>query len=669
MPTESHHKEKSQEPQNKTEPSPLSSPPHALSNRSKLKWVVFGLVLLILLYFVAEYIQKVVLRPPVLFGSVLHENSDPFDGAIVSANGKLAMTRPDGKFQIEAKKTDTLTISAVGYSSTTILGEELVATLTKLPTANARVMVVDREYYAVEKALVVRLDPNTSAPVDERITDSEGIATFSDILSGQAAFVVLHPDYGMAWIETTVESGGSPRPVVQLTPLQGDEMSNERFIKAVYAQEENPLRADSTGYESRDEIIYQIDDAAKIADGKFEVSLRSRTMVAVSFSHQTLVNYINRRHQLEQQYQSRGEGDYTILEVDRIRQALLKEGYITPVTAIRIVPKFTDTSFEIDPAVQYGFDSQTGAPNYIAASVDEIRQNQYEITILGMDNASEVMGFIERIRAQTPDGGISSVTGWSQFPTTDFIKQNGGRISMEFDFSNNCCTVTNVEISSQNTQPNPITVKDLHNTQTSYTFRPSIAEKHGAGYLGLERDQTEFEKFMKSNPKLEITNPNGQKVSLFDIETPQPDDAPPGFLGEFFNDNSEARRMFLNGDPNYVKKWRDYLGTKVYDAVQKGKTSPADIRNEIIRKLGLPPRYFEPLGFPSGQGRGYGTGSTAPSSGGNSSNDASDTQSGSGGSSTGKEQTGNGAIPGTGQPTGSGSNPGCPEGARYTCSR
>lgn len=656
MPTESHHKEKPQEPQNKTESSPSSSPPRILPKRSKLKWLALGLVLLILLYFVAEYIQKVVLRPPVLFGSVLHENSDPFDGAIVSVNGKLAMTRPDGKFQIEAKKTDTLTISAVGYSSTTILGEEIVATLTKLPTGNVRVMAVDGEYKVVEKALVIRLDPNTSAPVDERVTDNDGIATFSDILSGQAAFVVLHPDYGMAWIETTVESGGSPRPVIQLTPLQGDEISNRSFIKAVYAQEESPLRANSTGYESRDEIIYQIDDAAKIADGKFEVSLRSRTMVAVSFSRQTLENYINRRFQLEQQYQSRGEGNYTIIEIDRIRQALIKEGYITPVTAIRIVPKFTDTSFEIDPAVQYGFDSQTGAPNYIAASVDEIRQNQYEITILGMDNTSEVMGFIERMRAQSPDGGLSSVTGWSQFPTTDFIQQNGGKIKMEFDFSNNCCTVTNVEISSQNTQPNPITVKDLHNAQTSYTFRPSIAEKHGAGYLGLRRDQTEYEKFIQSNPKLEITNPSGRKVSLLDIEAPLPDEAPAAFLGEFFGDSSEARKMFMNGDPNYVKKWQDFLGMQLYDEIRKAETSSTDIRNEIIRKLGLPPRYFEPLGFPSGQGRDYGTGSTAPGSG-------------SGGSSTGNEQTGNGTNSTSGQTTGSGSNPGCPEGATFTCSR
>ncbi|MEK7543383.1 MAG: hypothetical protein AAB557_00780 [Patescibacteria group bacterium] len=664
-------KELHEEPQKKPEPTPSPPLSQKLLKNSKLKWFGLGLVLLIGIFLLVDYIRKDVLRPPVLFGSVLHENSDPFDGAIVSANGKLAMTRPDGKFQIQAKQTDTLTISAIGYSPTTILGKEIVATLTKLPTANARVMVVDGEYNVVEKALVIRLDPNTSAPVDERITNKEGSVTFSDILSGQAAFVVLHPDYGMAWIESAVESGGYTRPVIQLTPLQGDKIGKNGFFKTAYAKAEYPLQPESTGYELREELIYQFSDVSKIANEKLLVSLKTQTMVAVSFSRKTLADLINRRLEIERQFQSEGRGDYTYEEGNRIRQILLEQGYITPVTAIRIVPTFTDTSFEMESAIRYGYDPKTGAPLYTAASVNKITQNQYEVEILGMDNASEVMGFIERMRAQTPGGGITSVTGWSQFPTTDFIKQNGGRVSMEFNFSNNCCTLTNLEISSNTTQANQITVKDLRNKENSYTYKPSRGETSA-----LQPDVTDFEKFMQSNPRLEITNPYGQKVSLFDIETPVPNEAPPGFLGDFFEDSNEARKMFMNGDPNYFKKWRDYLGMKVFDAVRQGKSSPMDIRNEIIRKLGLPPRYFEPLGFPTGSGSNYRTGSSITGDDGNSFDNpysdeapATNTDSGSGDSSTGNEQTGSGASSNSGSTTGSSENTGCPEGATFTCSR
>ncbi len=673
MPTESTSKELHEEPQKKPELMLSPSLSKKLLKNSKLKWFGLGLLLLIGIYLLVDYIQKDVLKPSVLFGSVLHENSDPFDGATVSTNGKLAMTRPDGKFQIEAKKTDTLTVSAIGYKTTTILGEEIVATLTQVPTADVRVVVVDGEYNAVEKALVVRLDPNTSAPVDERVTDAEGSATFNDILSGQAAFVVLHPDYGMAWIETAVESGGYTRPVVQLTPLQGDEITNNRFIKTAYAQEKNSLRADPTGYESREELIYQFSDVSKIADEKLLVSIQTRTMVAVSFSRQTLANYINARFEVERTSSMSNEEYAVYSESNKIRQILIEQGYISPVTAIRIVPKFANTSYEIEGAIRYGYDPKTGAPLYTAASVDEITQNQYEVKILGMDNTAEVMGFIERMHAQAPNGQMSSVSGWSQFPTTDLIRQNGGKISMEFDFSNNCCTITNFEISSKNTQPNQISVKDLRSKDTSFTYRPLSGAR---SFSGLQRDMTDFEKYMQSNPRLEITNPYGQKVSLLDIETPEPNEAPPEFLGKFFDDSSEARRMFLNGDPNYAKKWKDYLGTKVYDAVQKGKSSPADIRNEIIRKLGLPPRYFEPLGFPSGFGRDYGTGSSTSGGGENSySNPVSDegpatnADGGSGDGSTGNDQTGSGANSDSGQTSGPAKNTGCPEGATFTCSR
>ncbi len=550
------------------------------------------LVLMLAVYLVADYIKKDVLKPDVTYGSVLHVNGDPFDGAFVSANGKLTATTPDGKFQIAAQETDTLTVSAFGYEPTTILASEIVATLNPLPLASARVVVVDPNYHELENALVVRLDPNSSAPLEERITESDGSALFLDILSGQAMFVVLHPDYGIGWVETALNPTGYVRPIVQLQPMAGKEVSilKPSFINPALAQESRtPQKSDPNAVQSRFDLVYEFGDAYQTGDNTFEVSLQVRTTVAASYNQDRLREYISQRRRLELESKAERGADYGYFTYDdhaRIQQQLIEKGYISPVTTFKIIPKSTRTDFEIDKAFQYEYDYDTGKSHPIGATVDEIRQNLYEVHILGMDNAAEVIGFIDKLHTQAPNGQMQSLTGWSQFPAArDFIRQNGGKIKMELDFSNNCCSITNFEISSNNTVPNPITIQDTRNPEISYTFNPYISPLFGQFSGEVSPDITQLQQFKRDNPRLEFTATDGRRVSLLDIPVPDPNYAPADFMLGFFDNPGDARNQFSSHNSLYKERWQQYLGIKLHNWLLESETVATSMYDEIVAKM------------------------------------------------------------------------------------
>lgn len=596
MPKEATASDKKISPQSKSETIATSSLVKKVPKNPVFKRLAFILiplsVLLLAVYLVADYIKNDVLKPDITYGSVLHENGDPFDGAFVSANGKLTATAPDGKFQIAAQKTDTLTVSAFGYEPTTILASEIVATLTPLPLASARVVVVDPENHELENALVVRLDPNSSAPLEERVTDSDGSALFLDILSGQVMLVVLHPDYGIGWVETALNPKGFARPIVQLQPVAGEEVSilKPSFIKPALAQgTRTPQASGPNAVQSRFDLVYELGDAYQTGDNTFEVALQVRTTVAASYNQDKLREYISQRRQLEQESKAERGADYGYFTYDdhtRIQQQLIEKGYISPVTTFKIIPKSTKTDFEIDTAFQYEYDYDTGKSHPIGTTVDEIRQNLYEVHILGMDNAAEVMGFIDKLHAQAPNGQMRSLTGWSQFPAArDFIKQNGGKIKMELDFSNNCCSITNFEISSNNTKPNPITIQDIRNPEISYTFKPYISSPFGQFGGEVGQDTTQLQQFKSDNPRLEFTATDGRRVSLLDIPVPDPDYAPADFMLGFFDNPGDAGNQFSSHNSLYNERWQQYLGMNLHNWLLESETVATSMYDEIVAKM------------------------------------------------------------------------------------
>src|SRR3989344_3479049 len=179
----------------------------------KKKWLFIGggVLLLLLVGIITNIFSKtssdnVLPSEPqegesIVAGTVSDEQGNPVDGARVVGKNHMVATAPDGTFVIPAKTDENLTASAFGYESTTASASNPDVQLTVLAGGTVRISVIDKDRNPLEDSLVVRLDPNTGAPVSEAITDQYGSAFFADIPSGQAAFIVLRPGYGVGWAE------------------------------------------------------------------------------------------------------------------------------------------------------------------------------------------------------------------------------------------------------------------------------------------------------------------------------------------------------------------------------------------------------------------------------------------------------------------------------------
>jgi len=654
-------------------PTPSSTPPKKFKI-PRLRWIALGIILIVVAVLVVDYIRVDVLRTPVVFGKILDENGEPFDGAKIVGNGKIAVTRPDGIFRIDAKKDDPLTVSAFGYTSTVITGNEPAALLERLPPANIRVVVVDPEYNRLSDALVVRLDPNTSAPVEELITDSDGGVTFVDILSGQAVFVALHPDYGMGWVETAVEVGGYARPVVQLQKIQVNESKKNadtrKLIKSAYAQNDDErwwhLKRDPTGgLEVRADTWYEFTDVREVGDNLYDVSVDSITMTGVSFNSYRLKQYIE---------ESKLNNFYHNMSTDkadsqRIHKALMEKGFISPIQTVRIVPTFRDTSYEIEPGVVYGYDPATGKPKHTAMSVDERTQSQYRVEIRDVSNA-ETMAFIERYNAKAKDLNDPSktfvVTSWAELPMAEsFVQKNGGAVKIESPHMTVCCKGPRSEVSSNNTKPSSITTYAIDNNKLSYIYNPVTNESR--------YDYTASQNALNANPRLEYKDKNGQTRSLLDIDAPDPVEAPGDFLNNYYESKDQASNAFFEDDPQYNKRWHMYLADKLHNWLEKSSRSSTDFKDEIVRELGLDRAYGEYRGIkPTGYKSPLDTSSnTSTNSYTDDWNSTIDDEVGSGEETTEEippeeEITVTPETP-TKQPSSDTSS--CPPGAQFTCSR
>ncbi|MBI4130757.1 carboxypeptidase regulatory-like domain-containing protein, partial [Candidatus Roizmanbacteria bacterium] len=223
----------------------------------KKKWLFIagGVLLLLLVGIMANTSSKtssdnfLPSEPPegesIVSGIISDEQGNPVDGARVVSKNHMVATAPDGSFAIPAENDENLTVSAFGYESTTVSASNPDVRLTTLAGGTVRISVIDTDRNPLEDSLVVRLDPNTGAPVSEAITDQYGSVFFADIPSGQAAFIVLRPGYGFGWTELAVAPSSTEQHVIVLPEIsEGKELSSSSDwwpIKPIYAQERDGL--------------------------------------------------------------------------------------------------------------------------------------------------------------------------------------------------------------------------------------------------------------------------------------------------------------------------------------------------------------------------------------------------------------------------------------------
>lgn len=557
---------------------------HKALNRPKLKWLILGFVLLIGVILAADYLRYVIYPRP-LIGQVLDQNGYPIDGAIVVANKKAAVTRPEGTFLIQAKKNDVLTVSAHGYETATITAANPVATLSPLPPSVARVVVLGPDFRPAAKALVVRLDPNTQAPTAALITDAQGAAVFTRVPDGQAAFIALHPDFGMGWAETAIEASGFARPIIQLENLKVDKRQGRRLVPRAFAQE-------SQDVELRNQLNYKFTDVRNVGKNLFEITEKTRTMVAVSLDPDKLRTFIGR---MEEQAQSKLPNAET---AQRLQSLLAQEGYDFPVQAKRIIPRWADTTYEVDKGVIYKYDPVTGTPKMTADSVDKVQNNVYLVEIQPASTA-RTMAFLQRdYAARVADSKPVTVTNWSHIPIAEVAAAMDGGGTVYFDDPRRtvCCrgrsqidtrgksTVDDISsaISSTDVSASSINRASKSDTSPSVIFDPLDNS--------VKIDLSNLSQIKAQNQGLEFSQ-GGKTVSILDIEPPYPDDAPPEFIKGFFNSSGDALGDYLATPDKYKTAWQNYLHVSTSNARKNANITPSQLFNQLSSQIGANKNY------------------------------------------------------------------------------
>lgn len=578
MPKAFTHKEKREEPQNIPESSLPPTPPRTLHTYPKLKWLIVGLVLLVGFILAADYLRYVI-SPRPLIGQVLDQNGYPIDGAIVVANKKAAVSRPEGTFRIQAKKSDELTVSAHGYETVTITAANPVATLNLLPLAVARVVVLGPDFKPAAKALVVRLDPNTQAPTATLITDAQGAAVFTRVPAGQAAFIALHPDFGMGWAETAIEASGFARPIIQLEDLKADKrQAQQGLIRKAFAQK-------SPDVELRNQLYYQFSDVRNVGENLFEITEKTRTMVAVSLDPDKLRSFIDR---MEEQAQSKLPDAET---AQRLQSLLAQEGYDFPVETKRIIPRWADTTYEVDKGVSYTYDPATGAPKMTADSVDQVQSNVYLVEVQPATTA-RTMAFLQRdYAAAVADSKPITVTNWAHLPIADVAAaMDGGTVYFDSPHRSVCCLGRN----QVDTRASSAT--DAISSATSSTDVPagSLAQANKFGESpsvifdpldnSVKVDLSNLPQIKAQNQGLILSN-GGKTVSVLDIEPPYPDDAPAEFVKGFFNTAGDALGEYLATPDTYKTAWQNYLHISASNARNNAGPALSQLYNQLSSQI------------------------------------------------------------------------------------
>lgn len=583
------NKENQLNPEKSGKSSIPSSPPKFRLPR--LRWIILSLILLITAFIVVDYIKNDLLRPPLIMGSVVDSEGKAIVGAVVVGDNKAATTNPSGVFYLEARETDPLLVSAIGYEPKNSTGENLTVSLAQLPTADVRVYVVDEDYNDLKGAVVVRLDPNNSAPVEELVTDETGIATFLGIPSGQAAFVVLHPDWGIGWVETSIEPGGYSRPVVQLRQLQGikSESRGNTLIGKVYAQDEQ-------GLIGKNSVLYNITDIRYVGDKTFEIVQDSYTTVAVSFNKENLAIYAGFLEAKRLLFP--GGGTSLSQDAGRIGNIFEGTGLTSGVRTFHITPNSSDTRYAVNSptAIEYKNIDGKVVTTDVVGQLNVVKQKSFRIELKDVSD-SDILAFIDRnpaVKTKTGSGetwtpetwvrenGGVTATYWAQFPTKDLppgseITLGKGKVRVEV-----CCKGAEggggegvlAEISSDTSKTSPATVKDLRDSK-SFTFNTE------AGMV--TRDFTPIQEFLRDNPSLEFTDKSGRKIKLSNIAPPDPSDAPTDFLIGHFESRDQLRDMYKSGSPEYAKKWQEYLALKAFN----NPNSLTQIYDNLVRSIGF----------------------------------------------------------------------------------
>ena len=513
-------------------------------------------------------------------GKVMDQNGKPIDGATIAVQKRIAVAKPDGTFTIQATISDTLTVSAFGYESTHISASEPSATLSALALGTVRVEVVGPDNTELKDTLVYRLDANTFIPIEMVLADVSGSALFQDIPSGQAAFVVIHPEYGTGWVQTALEPGTYNRSVVRLEDYKAERKTlgvGFHLVKTAYAQ--NPT---SPEIEVRNSLSIQMTKDTKVNENTYYLSEESKTVIAVGTNKEKLTKFVDFVKKSYPDTHRFVMGDQTMLAIDRIKE---KEGITSPLTTVRITQGPSETHYQI----HYGWQQREEEIIHIAEKID---QRTFTVEI-ERPTIADTMVFLRAQHAALQENGQPvTVTSWSKAEAAELA----GVEKVIFDqpmATVVCCTdsdgssgsknsIVVSEASSQEVLPSNLTLSKPDNTAEYLNYSHNTINE----MMGGQNLVTTANKILEQNPNLKFVDETGNEFSFLDITAPNPNDAPPAFLLDFFENRSDARSKYLDDLTSYQRKWKQFMAAVGSEAFQKQGVTPSEFKRSLLKDYG-----------------------------------------------------------------------------------
>ena len=466
----------------------------------------------------------------VVTGSVSDEGGNPVDGARVVSKNHMVTTAPDGSFAIPAEADENLTVSAFGYESTTMSVSDPNVRLTVLPGGTVRISVIDTDRNPLEDSLVVRLDPNTSAPVSEAITDQYGSVFFADIPSGQAAFIVLRPGYGVGWAELAVAPGSTEQQVIVLSEMsEGEKLSSSTDwcpVKPVYAQE-------------RDGLSWSVD---KDSDTSSYIQI-----IRDNEQLQILIHSLN---------QAASSQKGVPFDPVLVRDLLSQKGLDIPVSTVRILRDDGQGARRI--TYQNGMEPSTVPADSISIPISQ-------------RPANASMAFLQRQYRQNLTQALSDpdtvvATSWSEAEAAELSGAHD--VLLDSPHRSVCCHRPDVEGSTSGS------AEDIPSSVSSNTAEPSDIQIKTAA--GESRYTPSYDASIATGELVsaaEEARKNARDYSLAkEIPAPDPAYAPPEFLHDFLEAGSNSSVMYGRGSTHYQYFWENYLLYKTQYASDRAQS-------------------------------------------------------------------------------------------------
>lgn len=497
----------------------------------------------------------------VIAGKVVDQNGKLVNGAVIVSSKGIIATAPDGTYKIKAEPSETLTVSAFGFKTAQLPASSPEVKLSALTSGTVRVTVVNPENIEVKDALVYRLNANTFVPMAIGLTNQSGEAVFQNVPGGQAAFVVLHPDYSFAWIQTSLEPGSSIRSVVRLTNLKGEKKSADSGFKLVKTA--NAQTPSSTPFQVMNKLAIEFATVEQPDDKTYNIAHDSDTLLAVGTDKESLQKYIDA-------LKANGFGNKSPIDISgeagkRLNEILQKEA--SPLTVFTIRAGSNKTEY----AVEYGAtNGSNGQKNYNAWKTE-----QSNIVVeISRQNPNQSVAVLRAQHAVSSDNNQPViVTSWSAAEAAELA--GAKQVIFNQPLITVCCNRPKddtqggagkvpAEVSSGNAPPSDLKISKNTAGQPEYV---NLSYKKVGEIMGDPYFKTTADKILEKNPTLTFTDlKTGNKFSFLDIAPPNPFDAPSTFVLDFFDSPAAARATFAHDPAGYNYTWKQYMaytGSKV----------------------------------------------------------------------------------------------------------